>query len=87
MTDYRIDYIVKPNPNRRIEAVGGSYPRLWRDTEDNTIRAIRNGDTFHVTRGGYRVNVLVEWEHSPPFLKTHPDGVRIDNLLSLPNVA
>jgi hypothetical protein len=87
MADYRIDYIVKPNPHGRIQALGGSLPHAWRDSEDNVIGAIRNGHTFHVVRGGYRVAVMVEWGHSPPFLKTVPDGVKIDNLLSLPNVA
>lgn len=64
MTDYRIDYISKPNHMGRIQAVGGSWPRVWRDTEDNAIKAISAGDTFHVVRGGYRVAVMVEWRHS-----------------------
>jgi hypothetical protein len=87
VTDYRIDYIRKPNPYGRIQAVGGMYPYLWELSEDDAIQATRRGDTFHVYRGGYRVAVMVEWFHSPPYLKTYPDGVKIDNLLSLPNLA
>jgi hypothetical protein len=87
MTDYRIEYIVKPNPYGRIQAVGGNSPRVWRDTEDNVITAISNGDTFHVSTPGFRVAVMVERNHNPPFLKTMPDGTKLDNLLSLPKVA
>lgn len=88
MTDFRVDYISKPNPYGRIQALGGAYPTPWRDTEDNVIAYIANGvHTFHVIKGGFRVAVVVEWGHTPPFLKTLPDGTRLDNLLSLPNVA
>jgi hypothetical protein len=87
MTSYRIDYIAKPNAFGRIQAVGGSYPVPWRDTEDNVIGLIAAGTTFFVQQGIYRADVGVEWGHSPPFLKTVPDNTKLDNLLSLPNVA
>jgi hypothetical protein len=88
MTDYRVDYIVKPDPFGRIQALGGSHPNNWRDTEDRVIAAIGRGDTFHVIQGLYRVSVVVERGGlAGQYLKTIPDGTRIDNLLSLPNLA
>ncbi len=87
MTDYRVDYIAKPNAFGRIQALGGSAPWVWRDTEDNVIRAISRGHTFHVIRGGYRVEVVPERGATQPYLKTLPDHTKLDNLLYLPNVA
>ena len=87
MTTYRIDYIVKPNQFGRIQALGGGYPVVWRNSEDNVINSISAGNTFFVEGGGRRADVVVEWGHSPPYLKTIPDNTKLDNLLSLPNVA
>lgn len=87
MTAYRIDYIKKPNLFGRIQSVGGSSPLAWEMTEDEAIQAFRLGHTFYVQRAGYIVSVMVEWGHTPPYLKTYPDGTKLDNLLSLPNVA
>ena len=66
MTDFRIDYISKPDPYGRIEQVGGNSPNAWRATEEVVFAAIRAGDTFHVIRAGYRVAVMMA--NVPEFL-------------------
>jgi hypothetical protein len=76
------------NPHERIKAIGGANAdgTRWRLSEDDAIQGIEQGRwQFYVSRGGYTVDLIVAVSAAGhKYLKTVPDGVQPDNLLSLP---
>lgn len=70
------------NPHERIRNIGGPG---YRFTESDAIRYIETGfHSFFVTVNGVTVDVIVAVHLGRKYLKTRPDGIRPDNLLSLP---
>jgi len=86
----RVGCINKTNrqdPHQRISHIGGVNPdrSRWRMTEDRAIAAIKAGEyAFYVEAAARRVGVTVARHNGHEYLKTEADGVRPDNLLSLP---
>jgi Protein of unknown function (DUF3892) len=77
----------RQNPHERISHVGGinSDGSRWRQTEDQTIREIDEGSwSFYTHEGGKTAEVIVAEHQGRKYLKTENDGLRPDNLLSLP---
>ncbi|WP_186142376.1 DUF3892 domain-containing protein [Burkholderia gladioli] len=75
----------RTNPHERITHVGGFTDRQWKITSDDAIGYIERGEwSFFVSRGGRTVEVVVAVHNGRKYLKTVPDGVTPDNLLSLP---
>jgi hypothetical protein len=74
------------NPHERIRHVGGGTPgNRWRQTQQQTIREIENGEyEYYVQEGGKTVDVIVATHNGNKYLKTKADGEQPDNLLSLP---
>lgn len=71
------------NPHERIRAVGGTS---WKRSQQEVIGDIESGRySFHVTRGGRTVRVIVAVSRfGNKYIKTEDDGEQPDNLLSLP---
>ncbi len=70
------------NPHERIEMIGGSG---WKCTEQEAIQYIKRGQhSFYVSRGGAVADVIIAIHLGREYLKTRPDGLSPDNLLSLP---
>lgn len=91
MGDVQISCIIKSdrtNPHERIQSVGGINPdgTGWILPEADAIAGIKNGTwRFWTTGGGKSVWVIIEKSAAGnEYLKTEPDGVVPDNLLSLP---
>lgn len=77
----------RTNPHERISHVGGvnSDGSRWRQTEDKTIQEIDNGSWgFYTHEDGKTAEVIVAKHEGRKYLKTENDGLRPDNLLSLP---
>ena len=77
----------RENPHERIQAVGGvnADGTRWRLSEDDAILGIKQGKwRFWTTGGGRSVWVEIATHNGREYLKTAADGVRPDNLLSLP---
>jgi hypothetical protein len=75
------------NPHERIKNIGGvnADGTRWNLPEDKAIAGIRSGQwTFYVTVGSNTVNVIIANHLGRDYLKTVSDGIRPDNLLSLP---
>jgi hypothetical protein len=71
----------------RIQNVGGQNPdgTRWRLSETQAIEAIEAGRySFYVHAGGRSVKVKVAEHEGRKYLRTEADGLRPDNLLSLP---
>ena len=69
-------------PHERIEAIGGNG---WSRNEDDAISAIESGrESFYVSVNGSSVDVIVATHRDRKYLKTRPDDISPDNLLSLP---
>jgi Protein of unknown function (DUF3892) len=83
-----INKTARYDPHQRIRAIGGVNPdgTRWKLTEDQAILGIKQGRwSFYVRVGNDRANLDVaisQW--GTEYLRTVPDGVRPDNLLSLP---
>jgi Protein of unknown function (DUF3892) len=70
------------NPHERIRNIGGSG---FRFSQPDAIGYIERGvHSFYVTVGRNTVDVVVATHSGNKYLKTRPDGVQPDNLLSLP---
>ncbi len=90
MANYQVTWIRKPggssNPSTRIQDLGGPG---WQASESDVISYINSGmHLFYVVApNGQSSWVMVDHRGTTPYLKTHPDGTRLDNLLYLPNLS
>ncbi|HEV7595624.1 MAG TPA: DUF3892 domain-containing protein [Gemmatimonadaceae bacterium] len=90
-TDLQVQCIRKPdrwNEHERIQFIGGmTNGKYWWANEDDAIAMMNAGTfTFFTFVNGVRATVQIA-QHSllaPPFLTTHPDGTKVNNLLYLP---
>ena len=83
MTQYKVDYYVKPLGATRITKLGGSWGEKTEQQIMNEISAKIN--QYYVSVSGH--TAFIEIEHvaqGHPYLKTVPDNTRLDNLLALP---
>jgi hypothetical protein len=70
------------NPHERIRNIGGPG---FKYSESDVIGFIENHvHTFYVHVGNNTVDVIIATHLGRKYLKTVPDGVQPDNLLSLP---
>jgi Protein of unknown function (DUF3892) len=90
-TRLRIQCVNKPvrnDPNRHITHVGGinADRKTWKLKEEEAIQGIKDGKyEFYVSENGRTVDVIIAVSaQGHEYLKTKADGVRPDNLLSLP---
>lgn len=67
--------------DRRIDGVGGDG---WVKGEDEVIEEIEAGADYYVEVDGEPVRVEVGKHRDRKHLKTHADGVEVNNLLALP---
>jgi len=74
------------DPHNRIANLGGIHNNIrWKHTEAEAIRNIEHQvHSYHVNRGGGDVEVVIAHHLGNKYLKTVPDGLQPDNLLSLP---
>ena len=85
----RITCIRKGNgtePHQRIEGVGGISPdgSSWYLSHDQAIAAVNSDEwNFWTSGGGKTVRVIIAHRAGYGCLKTEPDAVLPDNLLSL----
>lgn len=82
---YQVTCTSKHSTYERITHLGcvsdtGFYQRF---TEDEAIKRINDGDTFHVKKDGRDVKVVIAEREGREYLKTEPDAFRPDNLLAL----
>ncbi len=71
--------------DRRIQGLGGPAAGGWYRGLDFLISLIERGDQFWTTDAhGNRVWIIVRERNSRKYLKTLPDGLEPNNLLSLP---
>jgi len=80
-----IDKTDRYSPDERISHVGGVHNgKRWKLTLDQAIAGIRSGTwRFYTSVNGISVWVDVAYHNGNPYLKTVPDGMTLDNLLSL----
>jgi len=89
VTNVRVTCITKPHPQSPHEHIThlGNPQAGWKWTRDDVIRSIEAGsNTFFVLDfyTGKRSDVgVVRPTGRAPYLRTHADGDRNDNLLSL----
>jgi hypothetical protein len=78
----------RSDAHERILNIGGGNPGggRWKLAEPQAIKAIKEGRTaFYVERPpGRRVKVIIATHRGREYLKTQADGLKPDNLLSLP---
>lgn len=86
MIKYQVTCITKPQypvHQEHIEAIGGSFGN---HNEAAAIGYIEAGVCGYFTRAnGVVAEVLVKSRNGRKYLSTSPDGVKPNNLLSLPN--
>jgi Protein of unknown function (DUF3892) len=83
-----IKKLPREDPHKRIESVGGRNGdgTRWKMSEERAIQAIDNGTySFYVSVDGQSVGVVVATHERHRYLKTKADGMRPNNLLSLPD--
>ena len=75
------------DPHKSITHVGGGTPgHYWQQTQKQTIEEIEAGTyEYYVDVGGKEVDVIVATHGGHKYIKTKPDGVDPNNLLSLPD--
>lgn len=82
MSQYRIDYYVKPAEATRITKLGGVWGEKSEQTIMNEISNMTNH--YYVSGGGSMAWIEIERTMpGNPYLKTVPDHTRLDNLLHL----
>ena len=77
----------RQNPHERIRNIGGVRTDgvAWKLSEDQAIADIKAKKyEFFVHEGGRSANIVIAKHEGREYLKTENDGVRPDNLLSLP---
>lgn len=76
----------RPSPHERISRIGGVVDgKQWTLSESDAIDGIETGKwQFFVSVQGRSVWVVVATHLGRKYLKTEPDGVAPNNLLSLP---
>lgn len=83
--DWQITCINKTDrtsPHKRIRRVGGSNG--WRKPTDEVIRLIEaHSDTFWVSVGGNRADVVLDSHSGRKYIRTERDDSRQNNLLAL----
>jgi hypothetical protein len=78
-----INKIPRTDPYRSITHVGGG-PGSGRKTQQETLAEIEAGTyAYYVDVGGKEVDVIVAQHNGHKYIKTQPDGVDPNNLLSL----
>jgi hypothetical protein len=76
----------RADPYRSITHVGGGVPgSSWKQAQKQTIDEIEAGTyEYYVDVGGREIDVMVAEHKGHKYIKTRPDGVDPNNLLSLP---
>lgn len=84
--NYNVTCINEHSTHERITHLGcvSDTGFKQRFTEDEAIKRIKAGDTFHVKKDGHNVKVVIAEREGTEYLKTEPDAFRPDNLLALP---
>jgi Protein of unknown function (DUF3892) len=89
-TDVEVKCIKKTdryNPHERIQGIGGlnADGTRWYLPEDDAIAGIDQQKwRFWTSGGGKSVWVVIAVHNGSRYLKTEPDGIQPNNLLSLP---
>jgi len=73
----------------RITNIGGtlSNGEHWKIYSVLAVKLVREGKVFYVEKPpgvGHRVRIILEYNSTYPYLKTEADGLKPNNLLSLP---
>lgn len=84
----RIRYVTRTDrsdPHERISHIGGALgDHCWRQTHEQTIREIENGDyQYYVEKDGQSLDVIVAVHKGNKYITTTTDGEQ-DYLLRLP---
>jgi hypothetical protein len=76
----------RPDPHERISHIGGALgDHRWRQSHEQTIREIENGDyQYYVEQEGQSLEVIVAVHNGKKYIKTTTDGENQDQLLRLP---
>jgi hypothetical protein len=83
MTDREVTCTCKDDAGN-IECLGGDWGQV---SKDEAIDQINSGSIRYWVRGvsGTEVEVHVVGKHTPPYLRTDPDGTAVNNLDELPD--
>jgi|GEM_PF-3543307 len=83
MKTYQVNYYVQPEGAARISKLGGSWGEKTELLVMNEI--YNNSSQYFVSGGGHEEDIEVEYKgRGAPYLKTIPDGMKIDTLSYLP---
>jgi hypothetical protein len=82
--EHEVTHIRKrDNPHERIEALAGPDGQ-W--STDTVITMIRHRHRFWVRGRRWRVYLEIGYHNRRPYVRTNPNGIHDDNLLSLPEI-
>lgn len=88
MADVRVTCINKlprNNPHEGITHLGGTGGGGWKWSREQVIASILAGtNSFYTVANGRRADIAVINGPNGPYVRTHADGIWLDNLLSLP---
>lgn len=88
MADVLVECINKTprnNPYEGITHLGGSGGGGWKWTRADVIASINAGtNSFYTSIGDKQAYIAVVNGPNGPYLRTHADGIWMDNLLALP---